>query len=53
MAKLGPYMAHMWEWHGKTKTFSDDMELMWGLNLAICMVWEIWKTKKNSSTKLI
>ena len=32
---------------------SDDMELMWGLNLAICMLWEVWKTKKNSSTKLI
>jgi len=20
MAKLGPYMAHMWEWYGKTKS---------------------------------
>lgn len=25
---------------------SDDMELMWGLNLAICMLWEIYG--KNS-----
>ena len=45
MAKLGPYMAHMWEWHRKTK-ISDDMELMWGIIFASCMLREIYE--KNS-----
>ena len=47
----------LWEWYGKAWTIhrpyvgmawedqgvSDDMELMRGVHLAICMLWEIYK----------
>ena len=46
MAKLGPYVGHMWPICGNGMgSLVGGMELMWDLILAKCNLWKIYGKK--------